>query len=148
MNKDQPKGSFIRWQSITIGQLTYAINLVLGFSVATLGFQVSLLLNEKFKPIGGLQKLSFFASLILLVLSVAFGIWVVINRLEDFRETTKAARKRENGAPGSEIEPHRIRYQKLGKRTWCIFWCQIITFGLGVALTILSVFLSAIHKVL
>lgn len=148
MTKDEPKGSFLRWQSITISQFTYAINLILGFSVATLGFQAALLLNENFEPVGCLQRLSFLASLILLILSVVFGVWVVVNRLEDFRETTTAARKRETGVPDSEIEPHRMRYRELGGRTWCIFRLQIITFALGVFLTFLSVAASSLHKFL
>jgi hypothetical protein len=39
-------GTFIRWQSTTLKQLTYAVNLVLTFSVATLGFQVTTLLDR------------------------------------------------------------------------------------------------------
>lgn len=97
MNKEEPRGSFIRWQSITIAQLAYAVNLTLGFSVATLAFQVTLLLDEKFSPVSW-QKCGFSISIILLLASVALGIWCVINRLKDFRATTKVARKREKGA--------------------------------------------------
>lgn len=147
MLKDDPKGSFIRWQSITIGQLTYAINLILAFSVATLGFQVTLLLNDKFMPISW-QKCVFSLSLILLSGSVALGIWVVINRLRDFRATTKAARKREEGAREEEIEPYRTLYRKLGKKTWCLFWWQVGTFGFGALCTVLSVLASSSHKLL
>ena len=43
---------FVRWQGITIKQLTYAINLILGLSTASLGFAISLLLNDKFNQIG------------------------------------------------------------------------------------------------
>ncbi|MHB0974894.1 MAG: hypothetical protein ACYC0P_11685, partial [Thiobacillus sp.] len=77
MTDEDPQGSFVRWQAITIGQLTYAINLVLGFSVATLGFQVILLLSEDFKPIAW-EKYTFGLSLLLLMASVAFGNAVVI----------------------------------------------------------------------
>lgn len=51
MATDSPKGSFIRWQSISIAQLAYAVNLFLGLSVAALAFQVSILLSEKFNPV-------------------------------------------------------------------------------------------------
>jgi hypothetical protein len=50
MTEQNPKVSFIRRQSITIGQLTYAINLFLTFSVATFGFQITLFFNDKFNP--------------------------------------------------------------------------------------------------
>jgi len=143
MLKDNPKGSFIRWQSITIGQLTYAINLILAFSVATLGFQITLLLNKEFTPFSW-QKCVFFLSLILLSISVVLGIWVVINRLRDFRVTTKAAQKREEGARKEEIEPYRVIYRKLGEKTWYLFWWQVGTFGFGVLCTVLSVLASVI----
>jgi hypothetical protein len=45
---EDKKGSFIRWQSTTIEQFTYAVNLILSFAVATLGFQITILLDAKF----------------------------------------------------------------------------------------------------
>jgi hypothetical protein len=155
MTKDDSKGSFVRWQSITIGQLTYAINLILGFSVATLGFQVTLVLSDKFNPVSW-QKYAFSLSLALLAASLVFGIWVVINRLRDFRTTMKAAREREKlerkGAREEEIkkeiEPYRVLYRKLGERTWCLFRWQVGTFSAGVFFTVLSVLASVSHKLL
>jgi hypothetical protein len=145
MADEGPKGSFIRWQAITIGQLTYAINLVLGFSVATLGFQVTLLLGEKFTPTGG-QKCAFGLSLLLLVASVAFGIAVVINRLRAFRATMRAARAREKNETEATIEGHCLLYRKLDGRTWWLFWWQIGTFAGGVVLTMLSLLAFASQK--
>lgn len=147
MPKDEPKGSFMRWQSITIAQLTYAINLILGFSVATLGFLLAILLGDKFNPVSW-QKCVFSLSLILLSASVIFGVWVVINRLRDFRATAKAARKREEKAGEEEIEPLRVLYRKLGARTWCLFWWQVGTFSAGVFFAVLSVLASVSHKLL
>lgn len=147
MPNDDPKGSFVRWQSITIAQLGYAINLILGFSVATFGFQITLLLDNKFNPIS-YQKFVFFISVILIFASLSFGIWAIINRLLDFRATKNAARKKEEKAPEKEIESYRIRYRKLGPRTWRLFWLQVGTFGAGVLFTILSVLASVIHKLL
>ena len=147
MTWEDPKGSFTRWQSVTIGQLTYAINLILGFSVATLGFQVTLLLNEKFVPVSH-GKCVFSLSLLLLGLSVLFGIAVVINRLRDFRATMKAARLREQGATPESIEDQRILYRRLGARTWCLFWWQVGTFSFGILLVVLSVLASSAHKLL
>ena len=111
MTKDDPKGSFIRWQSITIAQLTYAVNLVLGFSVTALGFQISTLLNDNFIPVSW-QKCAFSLSLLLLFASVNLGIFCVINRLRDFRTTTKVAQMRDNKKTDEEIKPHRALYKK------------------------------------
>ena len=95
----------MRWQSTTIAQLTYAINLTLTFSVAALGFQVSLLLGKEFTPVSW-QKCAFSLSLLLLLASTGFGIGCVINRLRDFRATTHAARLREDEKPDEEIQPY------------------------------------------
>lgn len=145
MNDEEPKGSFVRWQAITIGQLTYAINLILGFSVATLGFQVTLLLREDFTPIAW-EKCAFGISLLLLVASVAFGIVVVINRLRAFRATMRTARARANRESESVVEGYRQQYRKLDGRSWCLFWWQIGTFAGGISLTMLSLFAVASHK--
>lgn len=147
MSKDGPKGSYIRWQSTTIAQLSYAVNLILGFSVAALAFQVTTLLNEKFTPVSW-QKCSFTISLLALSASTGLGIWCVINRLRDFRATTKVASMREQGRNDEQIEPHRSLYEKLGNRTWVIFWWQIGTFGVGMLLLVLGIAGSVSEKLL
>src|SRR5260370_32619736 len=113
--QDEPKGSFVRWQSITIAQLTYSVNLLLGFAVVALGCEVALLLNQQFSPIGW-QKCAFSLSVLLLLLSSGLGIWCVINRLRDFRATMRAARMRELNEPDEDIQPYRDLYKRLGKR--------------------------------
>ena len=145
MPSQDPKGSFVRWQSITIDQLTYAVNLVLALSVATLGFQITLLLNDKFIP-EAWQKCAFALSLLLLAVSVIAGIFVVVNRLRDFRATKDAARLREEKASEAIIEPYRVLYRKLGGRTWILFWWQLGTFGAGVVLATFAVLASVGHK--
>lgn len=143
--EEEPRGSFIRWQSITIAQLTYAVNLILGFSVATLAFQVTLLLNKEFIPVSW-QKCSFSISIMLLLASVALGVWCVINRLRDFRLTTKVARQREKGATEEELVPLRSIYRAIGRKTWGIFRWQVGTFSLGILLTVISVSGSVASK--
>lgn len=147
MAEQEPKGSFVRWQSLSIGQLTYAVNLVLGLAVAALGFQAALLLNKDFSP-AGWQKCAYAAAMFLLTMSIVLGVLVVVNRLRDFRATKDAARLREEGAANSLIEPHRFLYRKLGRRTWGLFWWQVATFAIGVVLTAVALLGVAGHKLL
>ena len=112
-----------------------------------LGFQVALLLNDKFNPIAW-QKCAFSVSMLLLIISIALGIWCVVNRLRDFRETTKAARMREDGKSDQDIQPFRDLYKKLGEKTWCLFWWQTGTFGVSIILMILGVSASISQKLL
>ncbi|WP_156820431.1 hypothetical protein [Thioalkalivibrio thiocyanodenitrificans] len=147
MATDSPKGSFVRWQSTTIAQLTYAVNLVLGFSVAALAFQVTTLLNKEFNPVSW-QKCAFSISLLALMVSVGLGIWCVVNRLRDFRATAKVARMREQKKSDEEMGPLRVLSEKLGNKTWSIFWWQIGTFGVGVLLLVLGIAGSVSQKLL
>lgn len=138
MSVDQKETSFVHWQSVTIEQLTHGINLILGLSTAGLGFEISLLLKNEFNPISW-QKPFFLISLLLFLFSICFGILCVINRLRDFRATKNAARLREKGAASSEVKKHRDIYERLGKRTWKLFWFQIVTFGLGILLVVVAI---------
>lgn len=130
--------SFVRWQAITIGQLGYAIGLLLTIATAMLGFAFSLLKEKNFS-LTCWQKFLFSSALLLLVSSITLGLLCVINRLHDFRETTAIARDREQwGRDGlqaveieSKLQSRRDHTKRLGKRTWGLFWSQAATFGLG-----------------
>ena len=145
MSTGGPRDSFVRWQAITIGQLTYAINLILTFSVATLGFQASLLLSEKFNPVSW-QKGIFIFSLFLLCISVAFGLWGVINRLRDFRATAQVAMKRVQHCSIEEVEMNRAISKQMGACTWNLFRLQLVTFFLGFFCVVGSIFSYASNK--
>ena len=92
--------SFVRWQSVTIEQLGYSAGLILGLAAASLGFALNIVKDPIYDP-GCWCKALMLASLISLILSLAFGVWCVINRLLDFRKTSGVARDRErwNFAP-------------------------------------------------
>lgn len=132
---------FTRWQGITITQLSYSINLILTFSVAALGFGVSLSLSDNFKPTP-CQAYAFFTSLIILLISGAFGIWCTINRLRDFRATQKITNLKCEDSNHSELPELRALTKKLGNRTWGIFLFQIGTFSTGILILVLSVALN------
>lgn len=128
----------IRWQGHTIKQFGYALNLILGLSVATLGYELSHLLDENFK-VAGWQHCLFVISTLSLLLSITVGLWCVVNRLRDFRATTETARKREDGVSNMELQPLRALTCTLGKRTWLLLWWQIATFGMGILLLVFAV---------
>ena len=139
---------FSRWQGITMTQLSYSINLFLTFSVASLGFCVSLLFNENLNT-STCQVYFYFHSLFLILASGGFGVWCTINRLRDFRASAKIAnlkRKKNNSKPEKvddcEIDTLRELTKNLGNKTWIIFWWQIGTFCAGIVLLVLSVAFS------
>jgi hypothetical protein len=137
--------SYTRWQAIALNQLGYAVGLILSFATASLGFALSIIRNQHYCP-GCWGKALMLAALLSLVLSVGLGIWCVINRLCDFRETRKIARDRERWKRDgigereidSRLQSRRDHTDALGSRTWLLFWWQIGAFCVGVAMFVLA----------
>lgn len=137
--------SSIRWTGIAITQLGYAINLILTFSTASLGFALSLLKDKAFSPTSNAQKL-FDIALLALGLSIVIGIACVFNRLKDFRASRAIATEREKledkGTPRDEINEAlralRRENKDRGENTWRWFRWQASTFGIGIASLVLS----------
>jgi len=132
---------FPRWQGIAIEHLRYAINLYLGLSVATLGFEVSLLLNPSFEPGSCLQRVSLFVSMIALALSIAVGSSAVFTRLNDFRLTMQLAR----GNAGPEVRTEANRWSSA---TWYLFYLQLGSFCVGILLAVMRFGSLAADKLL
>ena len=146
---DDPHGSIVRWQSTLIVQFTYAINLILGFSVAALGFQITTMLGREINYGYYGEKTYVDAALLSLIFlgaSVLLGIPLVLNRLKDFRLTAKIARQRKYPSPTDTIAADRDLSEKLGRKTWCLFQWQLGTFGIGVVMTIVGVAILFFQK--
>ncbi|SRR6266851_6207315 len=139
------EGRFTRWQSITIAQLGYAVNLVLSFSVASLGFALSLAKDTTQLVSNCWAKHLLLFSLVLILLSMGAGLWCVINRLTDFRKTESIARDKERGElPQCEYARRKAETDKLGRRTWLLFQWQIGLFSFGI-LALVAGFLTLYH---
>jgi len=149
--------SFIRWQGITRNHFSSVANLILALATGLLAFQSNLLLKHKLVSCGAYGFAV--ASLIILAVSVASGLWCSVNRLRDFRLTTQIARRREKmeaekdhlmlntilDTPEgkkelervtkmlneTELQDSREESRSLGKFTWRLFWTQVTFFGLG-----------------
>ena len=50
MSGNDYRKRFVRWQSITIEQLGYTVNLIPGLAVGSLGFSLTLLKDKDFLP--------------------------------------------------------------------------------------------------
>lgn len=92
--------SLLRWQGITRDQFTIATSVILGLAVTAIGYQATTLLDEKIAQVSRLQ----FGSVLCLAISVAAGILLVINRLRDFRWTTRLVRLRNVAGKKDEVE--------------------------------------------
>ncbi|KFF04480.1 hypothetical protein [Flavobacterium reichenbachii] len=120
--------SHTRWQNILITQLGLANNLIILLAVGLLGFGITFL--KDVTVLSFYQKIFFWCSCILILVSIGFGITVIINRLDDFKITAQIARKRQTGNRDG-IENDRQESKGLGKQTWNYFIIQVSTFLVG-----------------
>lgn len=132
-----------RWQQLTIAQLSFTNNLFLGLNLGFLGFFITQ------------NKLSADCAcwifvikvLAILGLGVSFftGVYLVVNRLRDFRSTTALVRRREKKfkikqglesgnlvSIESEISTLKKKTTQLGIKTWILLNWQIWSFAIGI----------------
>src|SRR5690348_15395181 len=118
-------------QSALRAQARYASYVILGLSVAALGFQMTFVLNAQFDPADAWQRLALIAallSLFFLLVSVVSGVLVQINRLRDLRALMRAAAA-EAGADALAIERQQKLSARLGRRIWPLLLFHLGTFG-------------------
>ena len=119
---------YARWQNHRVTQLSFSINLFLGFSVASLAFVINLLLN-KAKDNEVLECV-----LIIWAVSAAAGCIATVSRLLDFKFT--AAKIRSPNTCNKFLAKH------LGKLTWAMFWFQVVLYPSGAFIFIKSYVLA------
>jgi hypothetical protein len=127
----------------------YAVNLILSFATAALGFALTLFKDVRQHYWG--RWLLVLAG-VLLMASITIGTWCVLNRLRDFRESAKIARRREwwdkHGYARKWIDDRlrsrRNRNRKRGTLSNRLFNWQVGTFGVGALLLVLAV--VAVHS--
>lgn len=115
----EEKERYVRWQNYRINQLTFSINLFLGFAVASLAFAV----NLKVTNTAGLNKADLLLAIYWWSSSGVAGSIATLSRLLDFRYTARKIKD-------SSASDKRIA-QILGKVTWGLFWVQVIAYIVG-----------------
>lgn len=109
---------YIRWQNYRINQLSFSINLFLGFSVASIAFVINMMLSEKVVNNAILSMvIEWF------IASAVFGGIATVSRLLDFRYTASKIMKR------SRCNSFMAKW--CGPVTWGAFWGQVLTYSAG-----------------
>jgi hypothetical protein len=142
-------GSFVRWQGIAITQMGYAVNLILTFSTASLGFALTLFKDVKQHYWG---RCFLLLAGLLLMASITIGMWCVLNRLRDFRESTKIAHRRERWDKqgyakrwiDDRLRCRRNRNRLRGNLSNSLFDWQVASFGFGTLLLVIA-FVAVYH---
>jgi hypothetical protein len=118
MDQEQ-KERYVRWQNYRINQLTFSINLFLGFAVVSLAYVVDL----KLKNTTGLNTADLIIAIYWLSSSAMAGSIATLSRLLDFRYTTRKIK--------DSSTSDKWKAKLLGKITWGFFWVQVITYLAG-----------------
>lgn len=119
---------------MALDQLGYALNLILTFTIAAIGFCFALLKDVCFVP-GSTAKCSMLLALLLLALSATCGLVCVVNRLWDFRGTARRACQESEAPLKDEL-------RGLGRLTWWLFYAALTSFGLGTVALALTLLLT------
>ena len=117
MDADQ-KERYIRWQEHRITQLSFSINLFLGFAVASLAFALKMKLDGK--PHGALPVETV---IFCWAACAVLGCVATVSKLLDYRYTARKIKD------GGAFNTFMAKY--CGCVTWGCFWGQIITYTIG-----------------
>jgi len=134
-----------RWQGLAIAQLTVAVALISGLSVAGLGAGLSLIQNENF-VLNGWWKCAFALSQAFFIIAAFLSCAAVITRLLDFRLTARSVRKQQNPNYDKPLTIFGYDSEKYGRATWLFFWPSCISLTLGAVLLIASIAIAYADK--
>lgn len=120
------KERYARWENYRITQFSFAINLFLGFAVASLAYAINLKLENVLDRDIPLETIIVWWSV-----SAALGSLATISRLLDYRYTAKKIRK------SGRFNAFMAKW--CGPVTWGCFWGQILSYLLGSYIFIVGV---------
>lgn len=119
---------YIRWQGLSITQLSVAVSLISALSVAAIGFGASTLTRGPSASAGLLL-----VSMLLLGVAVLCSCAAVVARLLDFRLTARKVRKDMKPDYEKPLKIFWCNKDEYGKATWRLFWVGQVTFLIGVS---------------
>lgn len=135
---DLARERFNRWQGLAIAQLSVAVALISGLSVAGLSVGLTLIRDEKFMH--GLALKSAFASAMLFLLLAAFcSCATVVTRVLDFHLTARKVRKEMDSGYDRSLTMFWLGPRAYGLFTWGLFGLSCLSFAGGAVLLVISV---------
>ena len=129
---------YSRWQGLAIAQLSVAIALISGLSVAGLGAGLSLIQNDKF-VLNGWWKCAFTSSQVFLIVAALLSVAAVISRTLDFRLTARSIQKGKDAGYDKSLRIFGCDEDGYGRATWRLFWASCACFLVGGMLLIASI---------
>lgn len=122
----QEQERYVRWQDYRITHLSFAINLFLGFAVASLAYAINLKLENKRYGSIPIETIIIWWSI-----AAAFGCLATMSKLLDYRYTARKIKD------GGSFNTFMAKF--CGPVTWGAFWIQVVTYTVGASIFIWSV---------
>jgi hypothetical protein len=134
--------TLVHWENARREQLTGVITLVFGLSVGALAFCGSLL-TEETVTLGGGRTVWFLLAVVAFIAAVAFSFAVTFTRLADTRVTTRIVRAKRSEDPQAKAALVALRQEsrEWGNWSFCWFYWQHISFGLGAIFLLIALWL-------
>lgn len=114
---------YVRWQGYRITQLSFSVNLFLGFAIASLAYAINVKLEHKSHASIPLETVIYWWTA-----SAVFGAVATITKLLDYRYT--ALKIKDGGLFNAFMASY------CGPSTWGMFWCQVASYAIGAYLFI------------
>jgi hypothetical protein len=136
------------FQSINASNLSSTINILLTLSTGVAAFGVNIIMSAK-APLGAWDAGILVAGLFSLFLSISSGLWLLFNRIADYRITIEGVvLMRDN--PGvitdskliSDVEALKAKADRINKLTTILLRCQAVLFITGFLLLTATVLLT------
>lgn len=129
-----------RYEDARRAHLGATANLTFVLAAAAVGFCASSATNEdaRFSAPGSYYC---FAAVVAFIVTVGLCMLTSWTRLSDFRLTARKLRRELRGADEWELNELGTITDRLGKRTWFLLRVQLITFGVGVGLLAIALWL-------
>jgi fumarate reductase subunit D len=142
----EEKERFIRWHAITLEARGKIIALVLSLSLATIAYAFNLIKDTNF--VHCYSKCFCFLGIITLLVTIVFALFVMMNRLKGFRETTQKIKAEIDGEEKDAIASLKKKYEETDKITLHYFQVMIWFFGFGETFVILGLIIEFWSKLI
>lgn len=126
----EERESYLHWQEFRVNQLSFSINLFLGFAVASLAFVLDW--ERHLSTEIGSRGTSLLPVLFWWSTSAVFGVVASLSRLVDFRYTARRIR-------GGREEYYCLT-KVAGSVTWVSFGCEVFSYCAGAYLFVRNFF--------
>jgi hypothetical protein len=136
-----------RFEQLRREHLGAAANLTFALASGGVGFCASLVTGKDQLTWTSPANYFFIAASLMFIAAVVLSMCLMLTRLQDFRLTARKLRLELRDADEDTINVVARKADRFGILTWGLYRSQLITFGLGMAFLVISLWLLYGHNI-